>query len=349
MRQIYFRLFIIILFFAGCGDYAGPTAVERGVSEADFSPLRGGGDRWVACSLYQRSSRGGHNQQLRAKRISIRFPREEQGSSGEVYSYRGYANGGELTAYADCTIPATDAARRRMDHLLKVERGSRPQRALAASGPLYSTSDPIILDPVMVTACQYGGRYPDCQSQPVDHEMTEDNCLWYSNCPGTYYPDSGGGDTGGSSYTWTDWYHPQDDGTGRPACTRDADGICVTRDPSPDEWTKLGELINKINDDTDVCRAVKAGLQSLYGQGRSAQRFRFWDGYDIAGGVQRYGQHLKDSGGSFIEFDGKWVLDPRMPTLLIHEGLHKYLHDTNSTMDVEQAHAWIPTVQNDCL
>lgn len=302
----------------------------------------------MTCTLYQRSFRGAHNSQLRTKRISIRFPREEQGLSGRLYSYRGYANGTELTAYVDCLIPATDAARRRMDHLLKVDRGLPPRTSLATNGPLYTTGEPILLDPVVVTVCQYGGRYPDCESQPVDHEVVDDECLWYSNCSGTYYPDGGGGDTG-ASYTWTDWYSPQDDGTDRPPCTRDSDGICITREPTPDEWTKLGDVINKIKDDTDVCRAVKSGLQSLYAQGRNAQRFRFWDGYDVVDGVQRYGQHLKDSGGSFIEFDGKWVLDPRMPTLIIHEGLHLYLHETNSTMDVNQAHEWIPTVQNDCV
>jgi hypothetical protein len=198
-----------------------------------------------------------------------------------------------------------------------------------------------------VTACQYGGKYPACNSQPEDYDQVDYECLWYSNCPGAYYPGGGGG--GGSTYTWTDWYAPLDDGSGRPACERDADGICVTRLPREDEWTTLGQKIDAINDDTDLCRDVKAGLLALYNQGRDAGRFRFWDGYDVSPDGQRYGQHLKDSQGSFIEFDGYWVLDPRMPTLLIHEGLHLYLHNTNSTMTLEESHAWIEQVAGTCV
>jgi hypothetical protein len=329
---------------------AGPTAAGRAHPE-EFSPVSASnGDRWVTCSLYQRGFRGGHQASLRVKQFAVRIPPEEQGPGAtRSYTYRGYSNGAELTAYADCVIPATDAARRRMDHLLRAGTEGPTRLSLAPAGTLFSTGDPIQLSPVVVTACQYGGRYPNCSQQPEDYEVDNYECMWYGNCPAEYSPGGSGGATAGTA-SWTDWFYPQDDGTNRPPCERDADSICVTRAPSVDEWNKLGQRIDAIKDDSDLCRAVKAGLQSMYNQGRAAGRFRFWYGYDIdSEGLQRYGQHLSDANGSFIEFDGFWVLDARMPTLLIHEGLHKYLHDTNSTMPLDQSHAWIADVEDTCV
>jgi hypothetical protein len=62
----------------------------------------------------------------------------------------------------------------------------------------------------------------------------------------------------------------------------------------------------------------------LYGQGRTAQRIRFWDGYDKpTPTTQRFGQNLSDTRGRYIEYDSYHIW--AYPTLLIHEELHAWL------------------------
>lgn len=305
------------------------------------------GDVTVTCSVYSRASGGIHGAKVRVRQLTVRFPQSEAAPAGATrsYQYRGYANGADLVLYSNCEIPATDAAVRRMNAIFRVKQ-DRGSQGPPTSGPVLMgcvSEGSCTLDPITVTACQYGGEYPNC-NVPGDGDHDYDWCGFWNECGG----GSGGWDwSGGSGGSNGGWNDAQDDGTNRPPCTRDADGVCVTRPLTSSEWTKLGQRISSIKEHSEECRGAKDALLAMFEQGSAAGRFKFWDGYDVEGGVQRFGQNLSDAGGRFIEFDSHWVWD--MATLIVHEGLHAYLHLINSPMSGASAEEWIRTVQGTCV
>jgi hypothetical protein len=91
-----------------------------------------------------------------------------------------------------------------------------------------------------------------------------------------------------------------------------------------EEWNRLGTAIEALPESPVECKGAKDVLRSLYAQGRTSQRIRFWDGYDKpTPTTQRFGQNLSDGQGRYIEYDSYHIWAYR--TLLVHEGLHAWL------------------------
>jgi len=136
------------------------------------------------------------------------------------------------------------------------------------------------------------------------------------------YPGGGNSPDPGEPSSW-------DDGTGRPACERDANEHCITRELSAEEWARLGAAIEAIPEGKAECTGAKNALRGFYAQGRASQRLRFWDGYDKpSANSQRYGQNLSDAQGRYIEYDSYHIWHLR--SLLVHEGLHAWLAENPS-------------------
>jgi len=159
----------------------------------------------------------------------------------------------------------------------------------------------------------------------------------------TGYGSGGGGSSGGTpglgmcEYSasagdcWDDgtgeWWDGGPDGTYRPECQRDANGSCITRMPTGNEWSRLYAQIDSIKESPDWCHAAKLALQEVALEGR----FRMWDGTDVHGNEQRYGQNVPDGvpgpngtagHGRLIELDSHWAYEE--PYIVVHEGIHYY-------------------------
>ncbi|HEX6910730.1 MAG TPA: hypothetical protein VF142_10045 [Longimicrobium sp.] len=167
---------------------------------------------------------------------------------------------------------------------------------------------------------------------------------------------AGGGTGGPGGGTSPDPGDPDawDDGTGRPACDRDANGNCITRVMTLDEWSKLAQRINAIREDIDYCKGAKDALRSLYAQGRESQRLRVWDGFDKESPTtQRYGQNLSDVQGRYIKYDSYWIWNDA--SLVVHEGLHAWLaqNPDNSGLvnrpDGMTNEEWVHSVDQNCV
>lgn len=153
-------------------------------------------------------------------------------------------------------------------------------------------------------------------------------------------------------YDWGNQPDPGPDGTYRPECDRDANGFCVTREFSNDEWDALAVQISNLQTPTAACARAKQILQELHAFGPGSQRLRAWDGYDIYRNgsgqlVQRLGQNLSDVQGRYIEFDSYWAV--RDPEVLAHEALHWYLDEIRSPLLGEANEDWVHAEDDKCI
>jgi hypothetical protein len=123
--------------------------------------------------------------------------------------------------------------------------------------------------------------------------------------------------SGGGGYS-----EPGPDGSYRDPCQRDSDGHCISEAANDGEWAEIGRIINKMKANNAACAGAKAALQSLYSQPRYMDRFRTWDGYDISGDEQRFGENRYDSGGVYLELDSYFLYADH--SVLVHEGMHMY-------------------------
>ncbi len=287
-------------------------------------------------------------------RVLLDFPLEARHPSAAThrYRYQALAPDGSVLRVANCTIPRTDRAIGMMNRHLNVPRQIPPGGTSLSVEPGVQVCDPqCLLPPIIVIGdpeeCDpwmslnwCGGGGGTCTTSTYPGNPNELSVL------GCWTGGGGGGGGGGydpdpgDPYSW-------DDGTGRPSCIRDASGFCVTRMVREDEWSRLGERIEQIREHPAECKGAKDALRGLYAQGRQSQRLRFWDGYDkTAPNKQRFGQNLADGQGRYIEYDSYWVWNHE--TVLVHEGLHLYLHLINSPLLGQDNEAWVESMSQTC-
>lgn len=274
--------------------------------------------------------------------MRIRFAKNAESANGStrLFRFRVVDPDGRSLGMGSCTIPDTDLAEELTLRALNIAR--RPVKAVSApEGPRFSsgcvTSGTCMLEGIVITApgtsWGYNGGY-----------------AWGPTGAG-----GGGGDgfdasAGVGQDEWSE--DPGPDGSFRPECERSVSGFCVTRPPSDEEWTLLGQRINSLRTHTVECAAVKQILQNLYAQGIDGGRIIFWDGYDIYWDAarekwrQRTGQNLSDIQGRYLEYDAHWVLLD--PSVLVHEALHYYLNEINSPLYGEANEDWVLAREDTC-
>lgn len=141
-----------------------------------------------SCELSARNVHGQEQSAEHRRRMHVVYARAElaPGSATRKFTYRGYANGTALVRNAECTVPATRRAMERIARtFIREEDPGAPT--------MHVMADPWV---VVVTACQYGGTYPNCNDQPSDVPVMENDCAFYGTCDTTSGP--GGGGAGGS-------------------------------------------------------------------------------------------------------------------------------------------------------
>lgn len=317
---------------AGLGACAdAPTAFDvraELVSSTRSHALGEAGTVEVFCSAGQVVS--GREQPYTFLRLTIKLPASTRAPDGRtvLYRYRGHADG-RVVAAANCRIPHTPGAVAHMDRVFGVkERGGRHERTLSEAT--------VTIEGLVVNTCQYGGQYPACWPQPMpEYESSsapKDESICYFEC-------GGGSDSGGA-------VDPEIDAAIRPECERDAQGNCITRDLSPEEWRRFIARVALIKEDPPECAGAKQILRDLIAAGPAARRIRFWDGIDYQGKdpetgdvQQRYGQNLSDAQGRYLEYDSHWVWGDS--TLIVHEGLHYYLHVNNIPIYGADNETWV--------
>jgi hypothetical protein len=286
--------------------------------------------------------------------VALHFPASEiaPDSSTADYRYRVYADGAQIVLAANCHIPNTEAALRRMNRYA----GGRGEYRTHGSEKLDQgilAGDAVPIDGMIITICMYGGEYPWCHRNKGSE-------LSSPECPALDPTCSGFG--GGSDWSWggtgEDPLPPEyDDGTGREKCIRDAAKHCITRVLTLPEWEELGNRIEEIREDIGYCKGAKDALRGLFARGVEAKRIRVWDGFDRTSRTrQRIGQNLSDADGRYIEYDSFWLFDNRTRQLLVHEGLHYWINlnaPTAGTMETRPDgmtnEEWVELVDQNCL
>jgi hypothetical protein len=207
------------------------------------------------------------------------------------------------------------------------------------------------IDGVVVDACRYGGEYPDCNYEPPWLGMTELQCSALDP-----YCGSGGGTDPGSGWaggagTGDDPLPPPPEETDRPECTRNAQGNCLLRSLSAAEWSRIGELVQRMAEGSEYCRGAKAIASAMYGQGLAAGRIKVWDNQDRFINNEgeedmRWGTNLSDAAGRILAYDSYLLFNKR--SLFAHEALHAYLHSINSPLMGDSNEAWVRAHEGEC-
>lgn len=325
---------------AACSDV--PTGVEpaRPVDVLEANVQRESGVVEVVCTTSRATPGGEYAYEYGL--LTVRLPASTRAADGRVraYRYRGYAERQRVVLAADCAIPNTEAAYKQMN----LHFGVKPENARKGwkDGGAGLMSTDYLIDGLVVNACRNGGEWPECEAPPKETEP----CWGFSECGygGGGYTPTGSGD--GPDPQWND-------GTGRPPCKRDANGHCITRKPTNEEWERFRAQVAKIKTVSAECAGAKQGLEGLLAAGSGAERIRFWDGYDFQGfdpatgaPQQREGQNLSDAQGRYIEFDSHWVFADL--ELMVHEALHLYLHLNNISIPGDDD-VWINQIAPSCL
>lgn len=308
----------------------------------------------------------GGKQAYRYGRIPLRFPAAavHPANATHRYRYRKVDAAGKILRVANCVIPRSDLAAEMMNRRFGVpEQDGELQIQGCVSGGVC-TLEPIVVDGGGSGGCDPyleadwscddgGGPCMTSVSDPAGDLATVQGCETGGGGPGGGTGGGTGGDGGGTNPDPGDpdsW----DDGTGRPECERDANGHCITRVMTLDEWSKLAQRINAIREDIDYCKGAKDALRSFYAQGRESQRLRVWDGFDKESPTtQRYGQNLTDAQGKYIEYDSYWIWNDAF--LVVHEGIHAWLAENpdNSGLvnrpDGMTNEEWVHSVDQNCV
>lgn len=262
-------------------------------------------------------------------RLPLRFPASALHARNATHRYQHrMINGeGKVLRMANCVIPRSDRAVEMMNRRFGVSEHDSQMQIQGCVSDGLCLLPPIsggACDPYMEADwdCDEGGRECIESWTGVEPEFST-----IQGCgDGGGGSGGGGGDGGGGGGDNADPGEPTrwDDGTGRPECERDSAGRCITREPNAEEWSRLGTAIEALPESPVECKGAKDALRSLYAQGRTSQRIRFWDGYDKpTPTTQRFGQNLSDAQGRYIEYDSYHIWSYR--TLLVHEGLHAWL------------------------
>lgn len=260
------------------------------------------------------------------------------------YRYRLLDESGRIIRVANCVIPRTDEAVRMMNH-----RFGLPAAQSDAQIQGCVSDGECVLAPIIAIGGGggAGGGFTggggggtgggstgpgECMTGFGGYDLVQ-------GCPGGGdYPDPG------QPYSW-------DDGTGRPACERNANRNCVTRQLTQAEWDRFAARVAAIRETSTECAGAKQALTDALAQGPAAQRIRFWDGYDIEDGTQRYGQRLSDVQGPYVEYDSYWVWSTtEQATLIVHEGLHLYFYlHPHPTLSAGALHQYIYSIEDSCI
>lgn len=278
----------------------------------------------------------------RVRTIGLSFPPGAIARDGETFIYRHRVTtpAGRTLRSAECVIPRSSFA-----ISLTHKRFHQP-------GPPTGAWDERGKYDVILQGC-VKDEYCELEELVVIAEPPQpvDECAIDQYCEG-YYGGGGEGGTGGGSTGFPS--EPPDstfeDGSGRPACTRDAENNCILRDLTGDEWDRLVLAIERIRETNEYCIGAKEALRGLVARGRDARRFRFWDGYDKEGPKsQIYGENLMDGDGYFIRYDSYWVWND--PSLVVHEGLHLYknYHPDNEGLVPEGEEDWVVATAPTCM
>lgn len=322
-------------------DFGSPPAEARGPQ----GTTAGAGD--YICNTSLRTPGGEHA--YRYGRMSLRFPATALHRAGAThrYRYRLVDGKGNVLRAANCVIPRSDQAVKMMNRQFGVHDEQTQIQGCVSEG--VCTLDPII---IIGGGGSSGGGWGSGggggddgggDSGPGDGQcmasvgdlVTVQGCL------------PGGGDS-------PDPEDPDvwDDGTGRPACERDASGWCVTRVLTLDEWTRFASRVETLRESTEVCAGAKQVLRSMIAQGREAGRIQFWDGYNKPSPTEQYfGANSSDLRGRILHYDSHWVWDLREKrTLIVHEAIHAYyFQNPHPTLQGEELHAHIHQIDDTCV
>lgn len=237
--------------------------------------------------------------------LRLKFPPHVLAPDGStrLFRFRVQQGAGNPVFAGTCRIPDTPAAVEFVEKRLRLDahlpRGPRDDGQVTVQGCVEAGFCPLDGLVVVAPGSGYQGGWYYYQGG-------------YNASHGDGYEPTGGGDT----------WDPGPDGTYRPECERDARGQCINRELAANEWLEIGRIIDRMKPNNDACAGAKAALKSLFDQGMAA--FRVWDGIDYEPGGQRFGENRYDQNGTFmyIELDSYWLMND--PSLLVHEGLHKY-------------------------
>lgn len=194
----------------------------------------------------------------------LQFPSEatHPARATHRYRYRMVDRGGKVLRVANCVIPRSDRAVEMMNRHLGVPQA---ESDLSLQG---CVSDGVcVLQPIVVIGDGSSGGGAGGGSGGGGGDGGGDGpgsgeCITSVGALNDVQGCGGGGEAPdpGDPYAW-------DDGTGRDPCERDANGFCITRVMTLDEWSKLAQRINAIREDIDYCKGAKDALRSLYAQG----------------------------------------------------------------------------------
>jgi hypothetical protein len=116
------------------------------------------------------------------------------------------------------------------------------------------------------------------------------------------------------------------------------------------EWTRLGEIINRMTTGTEYCQGAKAQAQGMYAAGRINARIRLWNGRNYIPGTNNqgmsWGQQNADARGRIMELDSYLAFANR--SLVAHEALHAYLNSIGSPMTHDEQEDWIRGHEGEC-
>jgi len=123
--------------------------------------------------------------------------------------------------------------------------------------------------------------------------------------------------------------------------------------PDDNQWRRLGELINRMTEQTEYCAGAKRIAQGYHAQGKEAGRIQLWNGRDTylnEAGVEKmdWGRNTFDANGRLLAFDSYVVFNER--SLVAHEALHAYLASIAPTTGLmpPSNEVWVRERQREC-
>jgi hypothetical protein len=200
---------VFLSFITACHDAPlGPTAAGP-VANAPRAARNVSEPGATSFGCFVTSDAPGETQGRRHSRLRLAFPSSTLSPAGAVYrfTYRSYADGAKLNRLLICEVPATRTAVGIAYLRLGIQQ---PVPLIADKGNpgeqigTLGDEDTAMLDPLVVTGCQYGGTYPECNPKPIDANTFLNDCSLYGVCGSggswNFGPGEGGGGTEGGVY-----------------------------------------------------------------------------------------------------------------------------------------------------